>query len=82
MARLSCLEITNLSSTRPLFPTLNCTCHRTREAVAAGITRFHHIVGTANPADILSKRWGHSSIWETLRPLLFWQSDLKVAPTP
>jgi len=46
--------------------------HRTREAIAAGITRFHHIVGTTNPEDILSKHWGHSSIWETLRPLLFW----------
>jgi len=48
------------------------SCHRTREAIAAGITRFHHIVGTANPADILSKDWGHSSIWETIHPLLFW----------
>jgi len=46
--------------------------HRTREAIAAGITRFHHIVGTTNTADILSKHWGHSSIWEMLRPLLFW----------
>jgi len=48
------------------------SCHRTREAIATGVTRFHHIVGTANPADIHSKHWGHSSIWETLRPLLFW----------
>jgi len=46
--------------------------HRTREAITAGITRFHHIVGTTNPVDILSKIWGHSSLWETLRPLMFW----------
>jgi len=46
--------------------------HHTREAIAAGVTRFHHIVGTTNPADILSKHWGHSSIWEMLRPLMFW----------
>jgi len=48
------------------------SCHRTREAIAAGITGFHHIVGTAKPAGVLSKHWGHSSIWETLRPLMFW----------
>jgi len=48
------------------------SCHPTREAVAAGINRFHHIVGTANPGDILSKHWGHLSIWEMSRPLLFW----------
>jgi len=56
--------------------------HRTREAIAAGVTCFHHIVGTTNPADILSKHWGHLSIWEMLRPLLFWQGDPKATPTP
>jgi len=58
------------------------SCHGTHEAIADGITRFHHIVGTANPADILSKHWGHSSIWETLCPLMFWQGDPKATPTP
>ena len=29
--------------------------HRTREAIAAGILRFHHVRGKLNPADILSK---------------------------
>ena len=47
--------------------------HRTREAVAAGITRLYHIAGENNPADILSKHWDYSSIWGTLRPLLFWR---------
>jgi len=56
--------------------------HRTREAIAAGITRFHHIVGTTNPVDILSKHWGHLSIWETLHPLLFWQGDPKATTAP
>jgi len=86
MARLLCLETTNPSSTWLLSPTPNYTnalsYHRTREAIAAGITRFHHIVGTTNPADILSKHWGHSSIWETLHPLLFWRGDPKATPTP
>ena len=49
--------------------------HRTREAVAAGITRFHHIPGNTNPADILSKHWDYSSIWTQLQPLLFWKGD-------
>jgi len=56
--------------------------HRTHEAIAAGITRFHHIVGTTNPADIPSKHWGHSSIWETLCPLLFWRGHPNATPTP
>jgi len=46
--------------------------HRTCEALAAGVTRFHDIIGTTNPADVLSKHWEHSSIWETSRPLMFW----------
>ena len=56
--------------------------HRTREAIAAGITRFHHIVGTTNPSDILSKHWDHASIWETLRPLMFWRGLTDTSPAP
>ena len=47
--------------------------HRTREAVAAGITRLYHIRGENNPADILSKHWDYPSVWGTLRPLMFWR---------
>jgi len=49
--------------------------HKTREAVAAGITRFYHIDGKVNPADIMSKHWDYPSIWESLRPILFWEGD-------
>ena len=49
--------------------------HRTREAVAAGITRLHHIGSKMNPADILSKHWDYPSVWGCLRPLLFWEGD-------
>jgi len=56
--------------------------HCTRKAVATGITRFHHIVGTSKPAGILSKHWGHLSVWDMLRPLMFWQGDSKATPTP
>ena len=47
--------------------------HRTREAIAAKILQFHHIPGTENPADILSKHWDYISVWSQLRPLLFWE---------
>ena len=49
--------------------------HRTREAIAAGITRFFYVRGETNPADILSKHWDYPSIWTQLRPLLFWEGD-------
>ena len=52
--------------------------HRVREAIAAGITSLHHIAGKMNPADILSKHWDYSSVWELLRPLLFWKGDTSV----
>ena len=49
--------------------------HRTKEAITAGILRFHHISSTTNPADILSKHWGLSAVWDSLRPILFWKGD-------
>ena len=49
--------------------------HYTREAVASGMVLFHHIPGDVNPADILSKHWGYSQIWDQLQPLLFWRGD-------
>ena len=55
--------------------------HRTREAEAAGITRHYWIEGKTNAADILSKHWSYSSVWDSLRPLLFWE-DREDAPTP
>jgi hypothetical protein len=58
--------------------------HKVREAVAAGIMRFHHVRGKLNPADILSKQWDYTSIWKVLKPLMFWQGDTKelVLPFP
>ena len=56
--------------------------HRTREGVAAGIIRFHHIPGSTNPADILSKHWCYTSVWPMLQPLLFWMGDTKGCRTP
>ena len=49
--------------------------HRVHEAISANIIKFIHIPGTINPADILSKHWGHKQIWDILQPILFWEGD-------
>ena len=49
--------------------------HRVREAIAAKIIDFVHIPGAINPADILSKHWSYSKIWDQLKPLLFWEGN-------
>ena len=43
-----------------------------REAIAAKIIGYHFINGEINPADILSKHWGHTQVWLILKPLLYW----------
>ena len=52
--------------------------HHVHEAIACGIVKIYHIPGEINPADILSKHWGHQQIWKQLQPLLFWQGDTQV----
>ena len=49
--------------------------HRVREAMASDMLSFIHIEGTNNPADILSKNWGHQQVWPLLRTLMFWPGD-------
>ena len=47
------------------------SCHRVREAIAAGYLQFNWKDGKSNPADILSKHWEFANIWPLLKPLLF-----------
>ena len=54
--------------------------HRVREAVAAGIVRFHFKRGKTNPADVLSKHTGHADAWPLVKPMLFWQGNTMDAP--
>ena len=54
--------------------------HKTREAIAAGITRFTHVDGKGNPADVVSKHWDYPSVRDTLRPILFWGGDTGEIP--
>ncbi|CAJ1968474.1 unnamed protein product [Cylindrotheca closterium] len=49
--------------------------HRVREAVAANMLSIIHIDSALNPADILSKHWGHQQIWTLLPTLMFWSGD-------
>ena len=49
--------------------------HKTRHAIAAGVTRFYHIRGNTNPGDILSKHWEYRAVWPMMRVILFWQGD-------
>ena len=49
--------------------------HKVREGIAASIAKFHHVRSGDNPADLLSKQWGHKTAWPTLQPLLFWEGD-------
>ena len=49
--------------------------HKTRDAIATGIVRFHHVAGNKNPADVVSKHWDFPSVKPLLRPLLFWEGD-------
>ena len=46
--------------------------HRVRECIAAGVIQMYHIPGKTNPSDILTKHWDLASVWEVLKPLLFW----------
>ena len=49
--------------------------HRVRESIASRMVNFFHIPGQYNPADILSKHWGHAQVWTQLKALLFWHGD-------
>ena len=51
--------------------------HHVCEAIASGMVKFFHIPGEINPADILSKHWGHQQIWKQLQPLLLWKGDTR-----
>jgi hypothetical protein len=46
--------------------------HRVRKAIAAKLTTFSCIV---SGADILSKDWNYSKVWQTLKPILFWGGE-------
>ena len=48
---------------------------RVREAIAAKIVNYCHINSKDNPANVLSKHWGHNQVWPLLQCVLFWHGD-------
>jgi hypothetical protein len=57
--------------------------HRVRQVIASNILSFHYLPGKLNPADILSKHWGHSQVWKwILKPLLYWSGDTSELDDP
>ena len=49
--------------------------HHVREAIASKYITFHFLRGENNPAGIVGKHWGYSSVWHMLQCILFWQGD-------
>ena len=51
--------------------------HRVRHAIATGFLVFQYIPGALNPADILSKHWSYSTVYDNLiKPLMHWRGDV------
>jgi hypothetical protein len=42
--------------------------NRVREMNAAKILGYYWIDGKKNPADVVSKHWGHQQVWHLLKP--------------
>ena len=49
--------------------------HYARGAVASKMVSLHHAPSELNPADVLSKHWGHQQVWRQLQGVLFWQGN-------
>ena len=49
--------------------------HKVREAIAAKYIVFSFLPGADNPADILSKHWAYSAVWDILRCLMFCEKE-------
>jgi hypothetical protein len=49
--------------------------HCVQEAVASKYVMIFHLPGEYNPANILSKHWAYTLVWQTMNALLFAQGD-------
>jgi Reverse transcriptase (RNA-dependent DNA polymerase) len=49
--------------------------HFAREAIASKMVVFSHLPSELNVADILSKHWGHSQVYQLLKPIFFYVGD-------
>ena len=49
--------------------------HYVRAIIARGFIAMHHVVSKSNVADIVTKHWGHSSVYHLLRPVFGHEGD-------
>jgi hypothetical protein len=43
--------------------------------IAVKILGYYWIDGKKNPADVVSKHWGHQQVWHLLKPLIFFSGN-------
>jgi len=67
----TCVDGLSLPPSRLHKRHLMLSYHYVREAMATGEYVYAFIKGSDNPADILSKHWGHPEAWPLLRPIMF-----------
>ena len=58
------------------------SCHRVREAIAAGVFSFWHVPGVENAADVLSNHWSYHKVAHLLTPMLYWRGDTATINSP
>ena len=56
------------------------SCHRVREAAAAGWLRFEHIPGAENPADIFTEPLPWFTMKTFVEPILVWKGETADPP--
>ena len=49
--------------------------HYVRAMIARGFIAMHHVVSNSNVADIVTKHWGHSSVYTLLKPISGHEGD-------
>jgi hypothetical protein len=53
------------------------SCHRCREAIAAGISKMFHMDGKQNPSDVMTKFLAHAVSCPLVKHFLFWKGPVE-----
>jgi hypothetical protein len=53
------------------------SCHRCREAVAAGVSKMFHMDGKQNPSDVMTKFLAHAVSHPSVKYFLFWKGPVQ-----
>ena len=49
--------------------------HYVSAMIARGLIAMHHVVSKSNVADTVTKHWGHSSVYNLLKPMFGHEGD-------